>query len=413
MKIAIVDLLFNWPPDGGARTDLKEMMDRLSKNNTVRLFVPSLRFRGRNAEQVVEDVKKIQVSPLTFNAFCFPQRLRKEIDDFSPDLIVFADGWYLKAEVINSFLDYPYIVRFYAYEGLCLIQHGTFLPRGVETCQFDYLSYGWRGWWRCTYCSLKWQYRFRNILFSHEYLMSLSFLPRHRKRVIASLENARAIICYNNFARNMMSPYNENVHVIPGGINLNEFNYRESINEGKTETNILMVGRASDPSKGFSVLKKAFGLLKEKYPNITLTVTTHELTDEITETEGVQATGWLTQEELPSLYSTADICVVPSLWQEPFGIVALEAMASGVPVIVSEVGGLQHIVEDEISGFVVPPGDHICMAEKIEMLLTSKELYRQIRDNAYERVKTYTWDDAFEKFNNVISQSIDSPLECI
>ena len=75
-----------------------------------------------------------------------------------------------------------------------------------------------------------------------------------------------------------------------------------------------------------------------------------------------------------SLYGGAAVTAVPSLY-EPFGLVALEAMASGRPVVVSRVGGLMEIVDDA-SGFTVEPGDHLDLATRLAALLSDPELAR-------------------------------------
>jgi glycosyltransferase involved in cell wall biosynthesis len=69
------------------------------------------------------------------------------------------------------------------------------------------------------------------------------------------------------------------------------------------------------------------------------------------------------------MYSDADICVVPSTWEEPFGIVAVEAMAAGRPVCAARVGGLQEIVIDGESGFLFNRGDAGDLARRLGALL--------------------------------------------
>jgi glycosyltransferase involved in cell wall biosynthesis len=79
-------------------------------------------------------------------------------------------------------------------------------------------------------------------------------------------------------------------------------------------------------------------------------------------------TGRISQTLLPAYYAAGDICVVPSYY-EPFGLVAIEAMAAGTPVIASDVGGLQHTVVHGETGLLFPPRDHIALKSAIHSLL--------------------------------------------
>jgi len=82
--------------------------------------------------------------------------------------------------------------------------------------------------------------------------------------------------------------------------------------------------------------------------------------------------------------------VVPSLY-ESFGLVALEAMACGTPVIASRVGGLQHTVDDGVTGFLVPAGEPDALADKLRLLLVDSELRERLGANARRKAQAYTW----------------------
>ncbi|MCS7098149.1 MAG: glycosyltransferase family 4 protein [Candidatus Methanomethyliaceae archaeon] len=122
--------------------------------------------------------------------------------------------------------------------------------------------------------------------------------------------------------------------------------------------------------------------------------------------EKVYFLGHVSDEVLHALYKMAYLAVFPSLY-EPFGIVALEAMGSGVPVIVSAVGGLNEIIEDGYNGIKFPSGSPIGLANAIKRLLDDKELYYRIVNNAKERMKNFTWDGIAEKTINVYQQVLE------
>ena len=99
--------------------------------------------------------------------------------------------------------------------------------------------------------------------------------------------------------------------------------------------------------------------------------------------------GNLPYEKLIGLYKACDLVVFPSVWQEPFGRVAAEAMAAGKPVVASNVGGIVETVQDNKTGFLVEPNDINAWAKKIAFLLdnekTAKEFGKRGRKIAEER----------------------------
>lgn len=116
-------------------------------------------------------------------------------------------------------------------------------------------------------------------------------------------------------------------------------------------------------------------------------------------------------EELIKLYNKAWICVFPSFY-ESFGIVALEAMACGKAVIATKVGGFSEIIEDKVSGLLIPHGNVEALVTSIVELLNKKDYRNQLGENAYKRAQGYysldkiarttlkTYEDVIDKFNH-------------
>lgn len=103
-------------------------------------------------------------------------------------------------------------------------------------------------------------------------------------------------------------------------------------------------------------------------------------------------TGFIPDSELHELYAVADVAVFPSLY-EPFGIVCLEAMAAGCPVIAANVGGLAEIIEDGKTGILVPPNDSIALNNVILKVSDNGSLARHLSMNGREHVLyNYRWD---------------------
>jgi glycogen(starch) synthase len=108
-------------------------------------------------------------------------------------------------------------------------------------------------------------------------------------------------------------------------------------------------------------------------------------------------TGFLNDQDVKGLYRVADVCVVPSLY-EPFGIVALEAMASQTPVVASGVGGLSEIIEHDATGVSVYPGDPESLARGILRLLEDDGYSSRLSKNGFLKVvNRYDWERVAEE----------------
>ena len=106
--------------------------------------------------------------------------------------------------------------------------------------------------------------------------------------------------------------------------------------------------------------------------------------------------GWIGDDVLHSLYPIADLCVVPSIY-EPFGLVALEAMASGCPCIVADTGGLREVVPHDEVGLRFRARDPEALAEVAERVLADDELGQRLVAEAYEHVRRFDWVDVAEQ----------------
>lgn len=111
--------------------------------------------------------------------------------------------------------------------------------------------------------------------------------------------------------------------------------------------------------------------------------------------------GALPRKKMPAFWNSVSIAVVPSLY-EPFGLVALEAMACGVPVVATAVGGLTEIVQDGESGLLVPPGDAAALARALVTLITNEPLRRRLAQGAQRRAETFS----IERRSRLLLQSL-------
>jgi D-inositol-3-phosphate glycosyltransferase len=164
---------------------------------------------------------------------------------------------------------------------------------------------------------------------------------------------------------------------------------------------VLFVGRI-EPLKGVDILINAAASIDSDIDCTVLIVggdeSSHVQVERLRELarrrgieERVAFVGAVGHETLPLYYSAADVCVVPSHY-ESFGLVAVEAMASGTPVVASRVGGLTGTVRDGETGYLIP---WLCpepFAERIELLLENEPLRRNLGEAAREAVGRYRWE---------------------
>ncbi len=175
---------------------------------------------------------------------------------------------------------------------------------------------------------------------------------------------------------------------------------------------VLLIGRLVY-EKGFQLALEAMPKVIEDVPGTRFLVAgsgTHEAelhkqADQLGLGEHGTFLGWIGDDVLHSLYAIADVCVVPSIY-EPFGLVALEAMASGCPCIVADTGGLREVVPHEEVGLRFRPRDPEALAEVAVRVLSDDELGRRLVAEAYEHLRRFDWNDIAEQTSEVYSELV-------
>ncbi|MDD5557487.1 MAG: glycosyltransferase family 4 protein [bacterium] len=387
-KIVFIDLLFNWPPDGGARVDLKEVMTRLAAAHDVTLLAADFRGyfpRGRIEGEFPFRIVRVPFTAATFNAWTVPRAFRRLVDGIGPDRVFIADGWYLKFPLAAALAPRRPILRFYAYEGLCIKHYGTQFRYG-RICPLDILTHPAA----CRRCAFR-HHRFRPLdAFSHEFLSSLAFTPLYRAWVLRAIRSASRVIVYNSFMRETIIRWGGSALLAPSGVDPAAFRVPAAGRPAGPCT-ILMTSRTGDENKGFRVLAEACRIMRERRLDFRIVVPTYS--EPSVRDEAIRYLPWQPPEKLPALYAAADICVVPSVWREPFGIAAVEAMAAGRPVVASRSGGLADIVEDGATGLLVEPGDARALAAALERLVVDPALRGEMGRAGRERAeRLYSWE---------------------
>ena len=207
------------------------------------------------------------------------------------------------------------------------------------------------------------------------------------------------------------------ITVIPNGIDPADLRPVDDLNSlrlqfAQTEEKlVLLVGRLVY-EKGFQLAFDALPEVIEKVPGVRFLVAgsgTHEAelkaqAERLGLSEHGVFLGWIGDDALHSLYRIADLCVVPSLY-EPFGLVALEAMASGCPCIVADTGGLREVVPaGERVGLRFNGGDAEHLGVMIERLLVDEELRDRLVTEASEHVLSFDWTDVAQRTTTVYEE---------
>ena len=209
------------------------------------------------------------------------------------------------------------------------------------------------------------------------------------------------------------------VTVIPNGIDPLDLQPVDDLEQLRAEFAapdeqlVLLVGRLVY-EKGFQLALEALPPIIERVGNVRFLVAgsgTHE--EELKEQaeqlglmEHGTFMGWIGDDVLHSLYRIADLCVVPSLY-EPFGLVALEAMASGCPCIVADTGGLREVVPaGEKVGLRFNGGDPEHLGVMIERMLTDDELRERLIAEASEHVLSFDWADVARQTSRLYGETI-------
>ena len=222
----------------------------------------------------------------------------------------------------------------------------------------------------------------------------------------------------------------EKVIIIPPGVDLERFHPIDKTEAKKRvgipcgDKNIMFAGRI-EPLKGIDTLIQAMALIKQRYPSVIENTFVAIIGGDPwadnpdAEMSRLQAMrqvlgihdivlflGAKDQDVLPNYYAAAELVVMPSHY-ESFGMVALEAMAMGRPVIASEVGGLAFLIRDGINGYHVPTRDPEALAERIYELLSNNQCREEMGRAARQNAERFNWSIIAEHMVMVYQSLLD------
>jgi len=225
----------------------------------------------------------------------------------------------------------------------------------------------------------------------------------------ATYEADRVIVCSHSMKEEICNHFNlpeKKIDVIPNAIDSSKYQIsvdrgaiRQRYGVGWGEKLILCVGRLV-PQKGVEYFIRAIPQIAQRHPEAKYIIVGEGWSRDILEAEAkatghadkIRFTGFASDREVINLMTSADALIVPSIY-EPFGIVALEGMATGVPVVASKVGGLAEIIDHEKTGLFVYPRNIDSIAWGIDKILSDPDHARWLTKNAKEKLhKAYSWE---------------------
>ena len=234
-----------------------------------------------------------------------------------------------------------------------------------------------------------------------------------------TLARADAIIVPSGFLEAVFGKRDFSTSVVPNIIDLSRFTTKiaaKTRSAPPTEFPHVIVTRNLEAIYDNATAFRAFHILTRTFPAARLTVAgsgpergaLEQLASELGIIDAVTFTGRMENERIGALYHDADVMINPSL-ADNMPISILEALASGVPVVSTNVGGVPYLVEHDKTGFLVPPRDPHAMAEAVLALLNDEQKARRLSLAGAESVQCYTWphvrDRLFSVYEKVLAAS--------
>jgi glycosyltransferase involved in cell wall biosynthesis len=418
MKIAFVDQSFHWPPRGGSWVDLRETALRLQEGgDSVRIFVPALERWHVPSGRIDSDpgipVTRIPMRLKQFNYRTAPTLILRSVSAWKPDRIMVGNTFFMAPDIfaVLEATRCPLYLRIYAHEMVCANYMGIMRGNVFKCDRFNPSG-------KLCECSIPetpltcWRCGLRRMLptligprlneVAWEYFACRAFLPGWFQKLRRSLAGLTGILVYNPYIRDLVTPFGAPVHVVPAGVDTSVFTPIDTgtVNKPENPVRILFPGRVDDPRKGYAVFAGAVEKLHSRGVSFEALITEPRKSYKH---PVIKSTGWVSVNDLPELYRSADIITTPSIWPEPFGIVPLEAMATGAPAVVSDTGGMKHTVIHGKTGLVFKTGDAGQLAECLETLILKPEIRRKMGIEGRRRaVRVFNWDRIVQNYSGPI-----------
>lgn len=400
IRVAILSFLFNWPSTGGGTVHTFELAKFLSSAGYDVRHV-YVRFEpwgvGRVAGDLPYPSEILDFDEQEWSLPAVQDRFRRAVAAFDPDCVVVTDSWNVKPLLAEAVRGWPYFLRLQALECLCPLNNVRLRPKsggGFAQCALNQLDDPAQ----CSRCLME-NGRFSGSLHQAEREFCGVGSREYYESLTRAFGEAEAVLAVNPPTAATVAPYAKDVRVVTAGMDPARFPWpppevgRESWAEGRCA--LFFAGLAEEPMKGFHVVYEACRRLWARRKDFVLEATIDPASGD---EEFLRCLGWQSQEDLPRRFRAADVVVFPTIAQEALGRTAVEAMASGRPVVASRIGGLPFTVLDGETGLLCEPGDPDDLARKIEALIDDPEARARMGRAGRRRFEEhYSWDVIIEK----------------
>jgi len=418
VRVAVLSFLFNWPSTGGGNIHTVELARFLTSAGYELKHIHA-RYAGWQIGQVDDDLpvdsETLEFDQASWNVPEIQARFRQSVDAFAPDYVLITDAWNMKPILAEAVRGYPCLLRFQAQECLCPLNNLRLLlggPGEFAQCPRNQLATPET----CRRCLAERGER-SGPLHQAERALAGVGTPEYDQRLRRALDEAEAVLALNPLTAALLEPYARRVRVVPWGMDPARFPWRpETPSSGPAghlpprggKVRLFMAAVAGELMKGFHVAHEACRLLRQARADFELVVTFDPpgQIDEFT-----RSVGWCSQDDLPRHYRDASICLVPTIAQEGLSRTSVEAMASGIPVIASRIGGLPYTVSDGTTGLLFEPGDAADLASKIARLLDDPPLRKQMGLAGHRRFEDeFTWQTVVERYYRpLLARRVSTP----
>lgn len=237
------------------------------------------------------------------------------------------------------------------------------------------------------------------------------FLARSQGAVRRTMRHAAGLIVPSAFLQGVFERFDMQAQIVPNIVDLARFRAR---GERSGDAPHLLVARNLEALYDNATALRAFVPVRARFPNARMTVAgsgpeeakLRALADSLGIAPAVRFAGRLDRDAMAALYREADLMLNPSLADNMPNSV-LESMASGVPVVSTNVGGVPFLVEDGVTALLVAPGDPVAMASACTRLLEDDALWRRLAAAGLAEVQRYTW----ARVAPLLAETYDSAIE--
>ena len=236
-----------------------------------------------------------------------------------------------------------------------------------------------------------------------------TFLANSSQSVGLSMRQASALVVPSGFLKTVFASFNMAAKIVPNIVDIEHFSNPTPHRPSRRH---LLIARNLEPIYDNETPIRAFFTVHRSYPDATLTIagsgplaaSLQALAASLGLAGAITFAGRLDRDAMAEAYRNADIAINPSLVDNMPNSV-LEALASAVPVVSTNVGGVPYIVKDGQTALLVPPGSPDAMAEAILRLMDDSALSEQLVKNGLSEVQQYTWQRVWPLLSNVYEQA--------